>query len=101
MLNFLEAGTASSGSLIVSEHLLHRLVFKFGSSVTMQGLWWAEDADYSSIMAWATVLAALLRIGSSIANRVKWSIIKRTYLHSVPAAEVDTDLYSTKSTDIL
>ena len=28
-------------------------------------------------------------------------IIERTYLHSIPAAEVDTDLFSTKSTDII
>ena len=54
-----------------------------------------------SMMAWATVSAALIRTGTSTANRVRWSIIERTYLHSIPAAEVDTDLYSTKSTDTL
>ena len=54
-----------------------------------------------SIMAWATVSAALLLTGNSTANRVRWSMIKKTYLYSFPAAEVDTDLYSVKSTDII
>ena len=54
-----------------------------------------------SIMALATTVSSvLLRTGSSTANLVRWSIMEITYLHSIPAAEVDTDLYSTKSTDI-
>ena len=53
-----------------------------------------------SIMALATVPAALSRTGHNTTNLVRWSIIERTYLHSIPAAKVDTDLYSTKSTDI-
>ena len=53
-----------------------------------------------SIMALATVSAVLLRTSNSYANLVKWSIIDRTYLYSIPAAEVDTDLYFTKSADI-
>ena len=51
-----------------------------------------------SIMALATVFAILLRTGSSTANLGRWSIMRRMYLHSILAAEVDTDLCSTKST---
>ena len=53
-----------------------------------------------SIMALATALAVLLRTGNSTTNLVRWSIIERTYILLIPAADVDTDLYSTKSTDI-
>ena len=53
-----------------------------------------------SIMTLATVSAVLLRTGNSTANLVSWSIVERTYFHSIPAADVDTDLYSTKSTDL-
>ena len=34
----------------VSEHLLqlvYHLILEFGALVTMQGFWWAENADYS------------------------------------------------------
>ena len=80
--------------------LVYHLILEFGALVAMQGFWWTENADFYSIMALATVSAILLRTGNSIANLVRWSIIEKTYLHSIPAAEVDTDLYSTKSTDI-
>ena len=63
----------------------------------MQSLWWAE-VDYALDYGLATVLAALIRTGNWTANCVKWSIIEITYLHSIPT-EVDTDLYSTKSTN--
>ena len=36
------------------------------------------------MMAWATVSADLLRTGTSTANRVRWSIIEISYLHSIP-----------------
>ena len=49
-----------------------------------------------SVMALATVSAVLLRTGNSTANLVRWSIIEKTCLHSMSAAEVDTDLYSTR-----
>ena len=55
---------------------------------------------FPSNMALVVVSAGLLRTGHSTANLVRWSIIERMYLQSIPAAEVDTGSYSTKSTDI-
>ena len=54
-----------------------------------------------SIMALATISAALLGIDVSSVNLVRWSIMKRTILHLTPAAEIDSNLYSTKSTEII
>jgi len=54
-----------------------------------------------SKMAFATVSGDLFGIGVSNVNLVRWSIIERTILHLTPAAEIDSDLYSTKSTEIL
>ena len=53
-----------------------------------------------SIMALATVSAALFGIGVSNVNLVRWSIMERTILHLTPAAEIASDLYSTKSTEL-
>ena len=52
------------------------------------------------IMACATVTADLLGIGVNTVNRVRWPIMEITYLHRTPAAETDSALYSTKSTEI-
>ena len=41
-----------------------------------------------SIMALATISAALLGIDVSSVNLVRWSIMKRTILHLTPAAEM-------------
>ena len=54
------------------------------------------------MMARATVSAALSRTGNSTAKRVRWSIIEREDIFAFDPCgyEVDTDLYSTKSTHI-
>ena len=54
-----------------------------------------------SIMALATISAALLGIDVSSVNLVRWSIMERTIWHFSLAAEIDSDLYSTKSTENL
>ena len=52
-------------------------------------------------MAFATVSADLLGMSVSNVNLVRSSMMERTILHLTPAAEIDSDLYSTKSTEIL
>ena len=54
-----------------------------------------------SIMAFATVSADLLGMSVSNVNLVRSSMMERTILHLTPAFEIDSDLYSTKSTEIL
>ena len=51
-------------------------------------------------MAFATVPADLFGIGVSSANLVRWYTMERTTLHLTPAAETDSDLFSTRSTQI-
>lgn len=56
-----------------------------------------------SMVAFAIVSADLFGTATinSIANRVRWSSIQGTAVHSAPEVDFDPDLYSTKSTDIL
>ena len=76
-------------------------MFELGAFVAVRGFWWAENADNPFNDGLGYCFGCFIANWNSTANRVRWSIIERMYLHSIPAAEGDTDLYSTKLTDIL
>lgn len=52
--------------------------------------------DFNVVLA--TIGSTCSGIGASSVNLVGWSIIETTTLRLTPVAEIDFDLYSTKST---